>query len=160
MRTSSPRKHPLFDPASRYNQMRGSAHFAQNKARGYWDWLCVQQQRSRAPLPPTKPRLERELRELTSRLAAECGSNCSVLHALRVRCWVVGEGNAEGQREPSMHVVSGTAEVLLVREEDGTRTLGLLLEGQPHDCFPRGAHCRAFLVEPAALRRVASALRI
>jgi hypothetical protein len=148
------RQHPLFDPASLYNQMRSNAHFTGDKMRGYWGWLCVQQDRAQEPLPPPEPRPERELGELTSRLT-ELGPKGSVLHALRVCCWIVGEG----EESQSLRAIHDTAEVLLVREEDGTRAIGLLLEGDVRRWFPMIASCRAFLLEPAMLQRLASALR-
>src|SRR5207253_2773645 len=126
------------------------------KMRGYWDWLCVQQERAEEPLPPVEPRPERELRELTARLAAEQGSKGTVLDALRVCCWTI----SEGEPDQPMRAVHDTAEVLLVREQDGTRSLGLLLEGQPRDRLAPGVRCRAFLLEPEVLRRLASGLRL
>src|SRR5207248_481711 len=138
------KKHPLFDPASGYNRMRATIHFAQDKMRGYWDWLCVQQNRSQEPLPPTEARSERELCELSSRLAAEGDAKCSVLHALRAQGWVMAEAIRQSDGQAEMRSVPITAEVLLLREQDGTLSLGLLLEGQPQECFARARRCRAF----------------
>ncbi len=123
--------------------------------RGYWHWLCFQQDHAREPLPPTEPRPEKELRELTRRLQTPDGAKGIVLGALRVHDWLVGEGEREG----SLRAVADVAEALLVREEDGRRTIGLLLEGQPHRWFPNGTRCRAFFLEPVILKRLASALR-
>ncbi len=155
MIASLSQKHPLFDPTSLCSKLRASI-CALDKMRGYWDWLCVQQERAVEALPPTESRPEKELHELTCRLQSEHGARCSVLHALRVHAWLVGEGESEGL----IRAVPDVAEVLLVREEDGSRTIGLLLEGQPHRWFPSETQCRAFFLEAAIRKRLASALRI
>jgi hypothetical protein len=152
-------KHPLFDPASLYNRLRGGIDLG-NKMGGYWDWLCVQPSRAEQPLPANEPRLERELRELGGRLTAASARECSVLDALRLRSWIVSESDLEGQGEGSARIVHAGAELLLVREEDGTRTLGLLLDRPPPDSAPGGRRCRAFLLEPPVLKRLAAGLRL
>jgi hypothetical protein len=155
MIASPSRQHPLFDPTSLYNKMRTAPHFTLDKMRGYWDWLCFEHERAEKPLPPTEPRSEKELHDLTSRLQAQHGTRCIVLDALRVHAWFIGEGEHEG----SLRAVPEVAEALLVREEDGSRTIGLLLEGQPRRWFPGATQCRAFFLEPVIAKRLASALR-
>ena len=131
-----------------------------HKMRGYWDWLVVQQDRAEEPLPPNPSRSESELHELACRLVAATGRKCSVLDAVRLRSWMIAAEDLEADRELSPRIVHDGAELLLVREEDGTPTLGLLLDGHPRDWSLGGTRCRAFLLEPPVLKRLEAGLRL
>jgi hypothetical protein len=149
------RKHPLFDPASLYSRMRASIRLA-DKMRGYIHWLQARAKRAREPLPRIEPALPEELRRRTCALAGisaeavlPAGGRLAVLDILEVRTCV--------------YLVH--AELLLVREEDGMRTLGMLLR-MPADvlrgqleCFApwlRGqrSRCQALLFEPEVVQRL------
>jgi hypothetical protein len=174
MKAAEPTVYPLFKPGSGYNRLRSSVRTL-DKMRGFYHWLFARAERAKEPLPPVEPRSEQELRNLACRLEGDCAAGrsgsgeeprprCTVRDALRVRTWVSTEDHLRAGQEPLFFVAPNFAELLVVGEEDGTQTLGLILELRPRDWSPlrlpaRAARCRAFLLEPEALQRLAADLR-
>jgi hypothetical protein len=79
-----------------------------------------------------------------------------VLDVLAVRAWVVS-GCEEWRALQSAGGPPASVELLVVCEEDGTRTLGMLW-WVAHWSGVQRAHCRAFLLEPEVVKRLRAIL--
>jgi hypothetical protein len=160
MSESKSPQHPLLGPASTYSRMRKSAR-PEYKMRGYFHW-----QKARA-IRLGLPEREREreagrLRELARRIAGTpddgtavadgavrdgglpnlCVMDAVDVEAVYLPCW----GPRANER--------ATGSLVLVREADGTRSVGMWLLGPSEWESRRGSSCRAFLIEPEVLARL------
>src|SRR5262249_363584 len=155
-------EHPLFDPASLSSRMRASVR-AEDKMRGYFHWLTARAERIGQRLPPSPPRSAEKLRDLTARLqtADGQGSALKVLDAVEVRARCIPTETSDTRQPPLLQ-----AELLIVGEQDGTRTVAMLVNpvllerGHLDNSRQHGAGrpCRAFLVEPEVAMRLSIAL--
>lgn len=150
-----PPEHPLVHPASLYSRMRASVH-PEHKLRGAMHWLNARAKRER--LAQAFPLSEEDLRRLAVRLE-EDKPGITVLDAQVAQVEVL-------LVLPDRQLFQGpiSAQVLLVREEDGRRTLGLLLDlptafgGAELEGGSEEWRCRAMLFEPEVVTRLRSVL--
>jgi hypothetical protein len=158
MNEEKPRRHPLFSPDSRYSRMRSSVR-PENKMRGYFLWLGARAVRrgieARTNHLPGGA--------LDQRALGLEEPQVNVLDVLEVRPLVLPltfKGVAAVE-------AASRAKLFVVREEDGANTLGLILRPVPDTLWDllreRGrplSACRAFLLEPEVVERLAAALQL
>ncbi len=158
MSASKPPRHPLFDPTSTYSRMRKSVR-PEYKMRGYFHWQKARAIRLGLSRPERPPQAEEELRS-----------------RLRGRGLASGTGGSGGERAPDFQVtdlldvelrsllreprclraVPLRGSLVLVREADGTHTVGMQVDDDRSDRIEPGqaVSCRAFLIEPEVLARL------
>src|SRR4051812_39241383 len=95
---------------------------AEDKMRGYFHWLWVRAKRVEQPLPLSEPRSEEELRRRGQLLEGGAEPRVEILDVLAVRSWFFLTGLPE-EAFLGAEEVHSAAELLVVREADGTRTL-------------------------------------
>ncbi len=151
--------HPLFDPASLFGRRCGDGAALAVMMCGYFHWLEHRTKRG-GVLAPVEPLGAEELAALTHELLrAAPGSKGSVLAALPADLLIVGEPSPAPEGTRSGDVPSpGRAHLLIVREEDGGLTVGLLVKSRLCWAKDRPLRLRAFLVEPEVVGRLAAAL--
>lgn len=151
-----PLRHFLFDDASLYRRLLGSAR-APLKMLGYFHALAARADLLR--LPPSSPRPEGERLELADRLAGDptlAGIDFAVLDAITVDAEVIVLGTAEATGRP----IAAKAELCLVRGAGDSRSVHLLVplnQAVRHEAgcsLPEPFRCQAFLLEPEVVRRL------
>jgi hypothetical protein len=144
MTQNKPAEHPLFDSTSTYSRLREGAG-PEYKRRGYFYW-----QKARAirlGIPPRNGDESRQidLCDLASRIVGKDAPDLRVTDALDIRPVCLGGGPRFGE--------STAGSLVLVREAEGTRTMGMWLELDGRESSQPGS-CRAFLIEPEVLARL------
>jgi hypothetical protein len=149
-------RHPLFDPSSLYGQAHAGGQ-AEYRIRGYMHWLRARADRLRLPLRQSSAASESYRATLARRLASITPvlGDVKVLDAFSAETRILVTGAAQTHQQPSAE----RAELCLVREADGSHTLGVLLRLDSAQLFGAALtgtrfRCRVFLFEPEVIRRL------
>jgi hypothetical protein len=133
--------HPLFDPSSRYGQLRAGVR-AEGKMRGFFRfrWVCAKLDGLPLPQGPGSPAAEAQ-----QLFEEECASGLTLLDSFSVEALFLSTGPLHELGRWRVHLG-------LIRETENLRALGC------KGCVPldvsESRRCRAFLLHPKVVAKL------